>query len=216
MNTEPEKDEPETTEEQKQEQDHLSPEPENDSSAQEEETAQEEKGQFALLEAELEQTKDQMLRAMAEADNTRKRLLRERDDIRKYAVSGFARDILDFSDNFRRALDSIPDDMMNDTDERIKNVITGVQTMEKELLKTLEKHNIKKIEPMGEIFNPNFHEAMFEAPGTGQPAGTIIELIEPGYVLHDRLLRPARVGIAKDEGQNTPPESPGGQVDREI
>lgn len=156
--------------------------------------------QIETLKAELDQAKDQMLRAVAEAENTRKRLLREREDVRKYAVSDFAKDLLDFSDNFRRALESIPPEL-KEADERIVNVISGIEAMEKELLKNFEKHGIKKIEPMDQVFDPNYHEVMFEAPGTGKVAGTIVQLIEPGYVLHDRLLRPARVGVAKDEGQ---------------
>lgn len=155
---------------------------------------------IAALQAELGQAKDQMLRAVAEAENTRKRLMREREDVRKYAISDFARDMLDFSDNFRRALGAIPEDLKA-LDERIKGVIEGIEAMEKEMLRAFDKHGIRKIEPMGEPFNANFHEVMFEAPGTGKPAGTIIQLIEPGYLLHDRLLRPARVGVAKDEGQ---------------
>lgn len=170
---------------------------------------------IAALQAELGQAKDQMLRAMAEAENTRKRLLREREDVRKYAVSDFARDMLDFSDNFRRALTAIPEDLKA-LDERIKGVIEGIEAMEKEVLRAFEKHGIKKIEPLGELFNPNFHEVMFEAPGTGKPAGTITQLIEPGYMLHDRLLRPARVGVAKDEGQGNGGGSPGGRVNTEV
>lgn len=209
---------PEEERNEEEQEDRLTPEPEDAyEGSPEPETPQEEpeEDRVSALENELHQAKDQMLRAMAEADNTRKRLLKEREDIRKYAVSDFARDMLGFSDNFKRALDSIPEGLA-ETDERIKNVITGVETMGKELLKTLEKHGINKIEPMGEMFDPNFHEAMFEAPGTGQPAGTIIELIEPGYILHNRLLRPARVGVAKDDGATPPPESPGGTVDQEA
>ncbi len=168
------------------------------------------------LEDELDRARDQALRAVAEAENTRKRLLREREDVRKYAVADFARDLLDFADNFRRALDSLPAEAA-ESDERIKNVMTGIEAMGSELRRTMEKHHIRKIEPIGEPFDPNYHEAMFEAPGTGQPAGTVIEMIEPGYVLHDRLLRPARVGIAKDDGSNgTPPGHPGGQIDTEA
>lgn len=171
------------------------------------------------LEKELDQTKDQMMRALAEAENTRRRSLKDREDIRKYAVSEFAKDLLDFSDNFQRALEAIPAELM-ESDERIKNVLTGINAMETELLKTFDKHGIKKIEPLDEPFDPNFHEVMFESPGTGKAAGIIVQIIEPGYVLHDRLLRPARVGIAKDEGQgntgNNPQNDPGSQIDTEA
>lgn len=171
---------------------------------------------IAELEAELDKSKENMLRALAESENTRRRASKDVQDARKYAVASFARDLLDFSDNFRRALDSIPDDL-KEVDERISNVLTGIEAMEKDLLKTFDKNGIKKIEPIGEIFDPNYHEVMFEAPGSGQPAATIIELIEPGYVLGDRLLKPARVGIAKDEGQGgNAPEEPGSQIDQEV
>ncbi len=170
--------------------------------------------QIETLLAELDKTKDQMMRALAEAENTRRRSIKDREDVRKYAVSEFARDLLDFSDNFGRALGSIPPELM-DLDERLKNVLTGIEAMETVLLKTFDKHGIKKIEPMDEPFNPNFHEVMFESPGTGKPAGTIIQIIEPGYVLHDRLLKPARVGIAKDEGQGSAP-STGDNIDTQA
>jgi molecular chaperone GrpE len=160
---------------------------------------------IAALEDELRNAKDQILRALAETENTRKRGLKDRDDARKYAVTDFARDLLDFSDNFSRALASIPAEAAGD--ERIKGVMDGLRAMEGSLLATLDKHGIKKITPLGEPFNPNFHEVMFEAPGSGKPPGTIVQVVDSGYVLHDRLLRPARVGIARDEGRNS------GQVD---
>lgn len=154
-----------------------------------------------ILRAELEKMKDQALRAMAEAENTRRRLLREREDVRKYAIADFAKDLLDFSDNFSRALGAIPAEAKNE--DLFRNVIEGIESMSKDLVRTMEKHGITKIEPMNEPFNPNFHEALFEAPGTGKPAGMVVEVIEPGYVIQERLLRPARVGIAKDEGQGS-------------
>ncbi len=169
------------------------------------------------LEAELGRTKEHMLRALAETENTRKRAQRERDDINKYAISAFAKDLLDFADNFRRALDAIPTDLKETADEPLKSVLSGLDAMEREMLSTLEKNHIRKLEPIGEIFNPNFHEVMFETPETDKPAGTIIQLIEPGYILHDRLLRPARVGVAKDNGSNTPSaDDPGHKVDQEV
>ena len=113
-------------------------------------------------------------------------------------MSGFARDLLAVSDNLRRALEAVPADLVND--ERIKALLSGIEATERELLRTFEKNGIRKIEPVGEPFNPNFHEVMFEAPGTGQPPGTIVQVIEAGYVISDRLLRPARVGVAKNDG----------------
>ena len=168
------------------------------------------------LEAQLADFKDKYVRAVAETENMRKRNARERQDISKYAVSSFAKDLLDFSDNFRRAMDSLPAELLEE-DQRIKNTLGGIEAMERELLKIFEKHGIQKMEPMDEIFDPNFHEVMFESPGSGKPAGTIVQIIEPGYMLHDRLLRPARVGIAKDDGSSdeTPPQG-GTNIDEEI
>lgn len=174
--------------------------------------------QIEALQAELDKAKDQMMRALADAENTRRRGIKDREDVKKYAISEFARDLLDFSDNFRRALDSIPDDL-KDIDDRLKNVLTGIEAMESTLLKTFDKHGIKKIEPLDEPFNPNFHEVMFESAGTGKPPGTIVQIIEPGYIVNDRLLRPARVGIAKDDGGATDSDSEGpqgGNIDTEA
>lgn len=147
------------------------------------------------LEAAAVDAKDKMMRALADAENTKRRALKERDDAGKYAVSSFAKDLLDFSDNFHRALASIPPELHDD--ERIASIITGLEAMDAQLMKTFDKNGIKKIEPMGEPFNPNFHEVMFEAPTPGQPAGIVIQVVESGYVLNDRLLRAAKVGISK-------------------
>lgn len=148
------------------------------------------------LREELAQMKDQALRALAEAENVRKRAVKEREDARKFAISAFAKDLLDFADNFGRALQAIPSELA-ETDERVKGVIEGISAMDKDLLSTLGKHGITRIEPLDEMFDPNLHEVMFEAPMPDKQPGTIIQLIEPGYLLNDRLLRPARVGVAK-------------------
>ncbi len=163
--------------------------------------------QISDLQQQLAATRDQGLRALAEADNARKRALKDREDASKYAVSNFARDLLDYTDNFKRAIDSIPEELKHSGDERITNLLTGLEAMQRQLLQTFEKNGIKKLEPRDEPFNPHFHEVMFEVPGTGKPAGMIIQLVDAGYILHDRLLRPARVGVAKDEGQGGPTQS---------
>jgi molecular chaperone GrpE len=162
-----------------------------------------------LLQAELDKTKDQMLRALAEAENNRKRALKERDDASKYAVTSFAKDLINVADNLRRALDAVPADML--ADGRFKGLVEGIEATEREMLRAFEKTGIRKIMPDGELFNPNYHEVMFEGPAGGKPPGTVIQVIESGYILHDRLLRPARVGVAKDEGQGT--GKPGSQID---
>ena len=171
----------------------------------------------AKLKAELEQVKDALMRALADADNTRKRAVKERQDAAKFAAAGFARDMLDIADNLRRALDAIPADLIEEQPQ-VKSLHEGVEGTEKLLLAAFEKNGIVRLDPSGDIFDPNFHEVMFEAPVPGQPAGTIIEVLEVGYVLNDRLLRPARVGVVKDDGQGggAPSSDPGGQIDTQA
>lgn len=167
------------------------------------------------LQAELEAAKDQMIRALADAENTRKRAQKEREDTAKFAVSSFAKDMLDIADNLRRALEAVPSDLL-ESEPRLKNLVNGIEATERTLLRAFEKHGITRIEPKEEIFNPNFHEVMFEAPMPGKPAGTIIQVMETGYMLHDRLLRPARVGVVRDDGQANNaagPAQPGGHID---
>jgi molecular chaperone GrpE len=176
------------------------------------------------LQAELEQTKDKMLRAVADAENTKRRALKDRDDAQKFSISSFARDILPVADNLRRALEAIPDEMK--ADERITNLIEGIEVTERELLRSFERHGLKKIEPLDQIFDPNFHEVMFEAPFPDKAAGTVIQVMEAGYTLHERLIRPARVGVAKDTGQGhgtggasgapPSPSEPGQNIDTEA
>lgn len=169
---------------------------------------------LAELEAENARLKDHMLRALAESENIRKRALKEREDAGKFAISGFARDLLDVADNFRRALDAIPEDARTGETPLFKTLIDGIEAVERTLLRTFEKHGIHKLEPIGEPFDPNFHEVMFEAPMPGKAPGTVIQLIDPGYVLNDRLLRPARVGVAKSGGEG--PESSNRHIDATV
>lgn len=170
------------------------------------------------LQDELDKAKDQMIRAMAETENIRKRAAKEREDARKFSIAGFAKDLLAVADNLRRALDSVPTDLL-DTEPRLQAVIGGIEATERELLKSFEKNGITKLVPGEEIFNPNLHEVMFEAPSPGKPAGTIIQVVECGYMLHDRLIRPARVGVVKDDGSSAPSgndASPGGHIDTQA
>ncbi len=149
----------------------------------------------AVLEAELAEHKDRLLRALAEAENTRRRAQRERDDATKYAISGFAKELLSAADNLRRALDSLPEAEAGD--ERTRSLLAGVAATERELLSVFERHGIRRIDPMGERFDHNLHQAIFEVERGDRPPGTIVEVLQPGYQLHDRLLRPAMVGVAK-------------------
>ncbi len=150
---------------------------------------------IAKLENDCNDMRDKMMRALAEAENTRKRGEKMQEDTKKYAVSSFAKDMLDIADNLRRALDAISEDQL--ADETVKTLYDGVAATERVMLSNFEKQGIKKIEPTEGKFDPNFHEVMFEAETPGKQAGEIIQLLEAGYVLNDRLLRPARVGVAK-------------------
>ena len=168
--------------------------------------------QIAALQDDLLQAKDRMMRALADAENTRKRAVKDREDAGKFAIAGFARDLLGFSDNFKRALEAIPADL-KEIDPRVEGVIEGVSAMRRELLSVFEAHGVRKIEPIDEMFDPNYHEVMFEAPMPDKQPGIIIQVVEPGYVIKDRLLRAAKVGIAK-AGESAPtPTDPGSNVD---
>ncbi len=155
------------------------------------------------LEAELADLKDRLLRALAETENARRRAQREREDTLRYAIAGFAKDLLSAADNLRRALDSLPEAEAGDA--RTRGLIAGVAATERELLAAFERHGIRRIDPKGERFDHNYHQAVFEAENTGQPGGTVVEVLQPGYVLHDRLLRPAMVGVAREGPKPTPP-----------
>jgi molecular chaperone GrpE len=153
-------------------------------------------------EAEVGRLKDQLLRALADTENVRRRAEREKEDASKYAVATFARDMLSVADNLRRALESLPPEQA--PNDATRNLLTGVEATERELLGVFERRGLKRIEPMGERFDPNFHQAMFEVPNSGQPAGTVVQVLQPGYLIFDRLLRPALVGVAKAESADTP------------
>ena len=171
---------------------------------------------MAELEAELAQAKDRFLRALAETENVRRRARRDLEDASKYAIAVFAKSLLAVADNMRRALDSIPATggekpagageepaQSGEENELLKQLAEGVEIVERELLTAFEKHGIRKIEPLGEKFDHGFHQAMFEVEDADKPAGTIVQILEPGYLIHDRLLRPAMVAVAKDKSEDT-------------
>jgi molecular chaperone GrpE len=154
-----------------------------------------------LLNVQISDLKDQLLRTMAESENIRKRTLKEVEQAKKYSHISFVRDLVSSVDNLKRALDSVPDDKM-DLPEPITNLILGLEIIEKEIVTTLERHNIKQISPLGEKFDYNFHQAMFEVPTNDSEPGVIVEVSQNGYLLYDRLVRPAMVGISKKFEQN--------------
>ncbi|NNE85417.1 MAG: nucleotide exchange factor GrpE [Alphaproteobacteria bacterium] len=154
---------------------------------------------IAELEEELAGVKDQFLRFMAEAENVRKRSERQLAEAHKYGVANFARAVLTVADDLSRALAAVPEDQRNG-DGLLQTLLGGVEAVERELVRAFEAHNIERIDPVGEPFDPNFHEAMYEVPDSEYPNGTVAQVVQPGYRLHDRLLRPARVGVAKGDG----------------
>jgi molecular chaperone GrpE len=153
-------------------------------------------GREAALEAELADAKDRMLRALAEIENLRRRSARELDEARKYAITGFARELLEVDDNLSRALDSIPPRAADEIGF-VKTLADGIALTQKALAACFERHRVAKVTPaIGEKFDHNRHQAMFEVE-SDQPPGTIAQVLQPGYVIADRLLRPALVGVAK-------------------
>ena len=146
--------------------------------------------------AERDQLKDQLLRALADTENMRRRSEREATNVRKYGHTPFARDLVGAIDNLARVVESGPENL-DQADETVRSLITGIQLSWTELQSVIEKHGIKRVEPLGEKFDYNLHQAMFEMPTNDQPSGMVLEVVQHGYVLHDRLLRPAMVGVSK-------------------
>ena len=146
--------------------------------------------------AENAKLKDQLLRTLAELENTRKRAEREREQTRKFSIADFARDLLSASDNLRRALEAAPENR-DGLDDNLRNLVIGVEMTEKDLLAAFDKHGIRKIDPLGEAFDYNFHQAMFEVENADYAAGTVMQVLQAGYAIGDRLLRPAMVGVSK-------------------
>jgi len=153
------------------------------------------------LQTKNEELKDQLMRTLAESENLRKRTIKDVDQAKKYSHISFVRDLVSSVDNFKRALDSLPEDKA-DLPEPIKNLIIGLEIVEKEINSTFEKHNLKQISPLGEKFDYNFHQAMFEVPTNDTEPGIVIEVSQIGYLLYDRLVRPAMVGISKKIEEN--------------
>lgn len=148
---------------------------------------------IAELEAQLAEMRERSLRSLAEVDNVRKRAQREVEDTRKYAVSGFAKELLDVADNLRRALDAAP----KDPDAALKNFLVGVEATERQLVSAFEKAGIRKMEPLGKPADPNLHQIMMEIDAGDAAPMTVVQVLRDGYTIHDRLLREAYVGVAR-------------------
>jgi molecular chaperone GrpE len=152
------------------------------------------------------ESKDRLLRTLAEMENLRKRTEREVGDSRQYAIASFARDILAVADNMDRALEALDKELREKADPAAKALLDGVELTERELMKVLEKHGVKKFDPAkGEKFDPNLHQAMYEVSDPSQPAGTVAQVIQPGYMIGERMLRPALVAVAKGGRKATTP-----------
>src|SRR5690348_13988883 len=149
----------------------------------------------AALETEVASLKDQLLRTLAETENMRRRAQREREDTAKYAVSSFAKELVAVADNLRRAVDAVTPEQ-READEALKNLLTGIEATERQLHAAFDRAGIKKMEALGETFDPNFHQVVFEVENTGKPGGTIVQVLQDGYTIHGRLLREAMVGAA--------------------
>lgn len=146
---------------------------------------------------ENEEYKDRALRLAAEMENLRRRTARDVHDARAYAIANFAREMLQVSDNLTRALDAIPAEAKESGDAGFKALIEGVELTGRSMLAALERHGVKKLDPEGEKFDPNFHQAMFEVPNPDIASGTVVQVVQTGFVIGDRVLRPAMVGVSK-------------------
>lgn len=172
--------------------------------------------EVSALRAEVEALKDRALRAMAEVENVRKRLERERDEARTYSVSRFARDMLTVADNLNRALAAFTPEVRAKTDDAVKAVLEGVDATSRELGAALGRHGIKPIAAEGQRFDPNLHQAIAEVPSRDAQPGTVVNVVQPGYLIGDRLLRPAMVTVAKPDGTPPPPNGAGQGFDTRV
>ena len=158
--------------------------------------------EFAVLQslqAEVEVLKDQRLRALAEAENIRRRADKEKNDASQYAVTKFARDMVGIADNFARALAAVPADVRAAADPQVQAVLDGVEATDRQLIQTLERYGVKPVDTSDGKFDPNLHQAIAEVPGNGKPAGSIVDVVQSGFMIGDRLLRPAMVTVAKKD-----------------
>src|SRR5579871_2187703 len=162
-----------------------------------------EEGSVEALTREVAEAKDKVLRTLAEMENLRQRTRKEVADARSYGIAAFARDVLDIADNLQRALDAVPAEARAAADPGLKALIEGVELTERSLLNALEKNGVKKFDPSGEKFDPNFQQAMYEVPDASVPSGTVVQVVQAGYTIGDRVLRPALVAVSKG-GAKTP------------
>jgi molecular chaperone GrpE len=168
----------------------------------------------AALEADIASLNDKILRLAAELENTRRRADREKQDASRYAIASFARDLLGVADNFERALAVLPAEGAAVSPEAASSFATGVRMTERALAAALERHGVKRIDPKGEKFDPNLHQAVAQAPAAGVPAGHVAETAQPGFVIGERVLRAAMVIVST--GEPAPPAAPGAHIDTRV
>jgi molecular chaperone GrpE len=156
------------------------------------------------LRAENADIRDRFLRMVAEMENLRRRTDRDVKDAKSYSVAGFARDMLAVSDNLRRALDAVPEDVRQNADQALAMLLEGVELTERSMLSALERHGVRKIDAEGQKFDPNFHQAMFEIPNPEVPNNTVLQVVQAGFTIGDRVLRPAMVGVSKGGPKGEP------------
>ena len=161
------------------------------------EETHEEKTKVLSVEEKLEDAENRLLRTLAETENLRKRYEREKEDLSNYVISNFAKETLAILDNLQRALSSIKTNDFKDTDENIKTFVEGIELTEKQIITIFEKFKIEKVKSLDSNFDPNFHQAMFEVESEDKEPGTVVEVVQEGYKIGDRLLRPALVGVSK-------------------
>src|SRR5215471_7801823 len=160
---------------------------------------------------EVAEARDKLLRTLAEMENLRQRTRREVADAKIYGITGFARDVLDIADNLQRALDAVPAEVRDTADPGLKSLIDGVELTERSLLNTLEKNGVRKFDPTGEKFDPNFQQAMYEVPDPTVPSGTVVQVVQAGFMIGDRVLRPALVGVSKGGAKAAPAAANGNE-----
>jgi molecular chaperone GrpE len=163
-----------------------------------------EEGSVEALTKEVADARDKMLRTLAEMENLRRRTAKEVADARAYGITGFARDILEIADNLQRAIDALPAEAKASADPGIKAFVEGVELTERSLLNSLEKNGVKKFDPTGEKFDPNFQQAMYEVPDASVPSGTVVQVVQAGFMIGERVLRPALVGVSKGGAKAAP------------
>lgn len=159
------------------------------------------------LYAENSSLKDKVLRTLAEMENLRRRTEREVAEAKVYGIRAFARDMLSFADNLRRAIDSLPPEVRASAAGPLKTLIEGIELTERDFQTRLARHGVRKLEPLGQKFDPNVHEALFEVPDASVPSGTVVQVVEAGYVIGERVLRPAKVGVARGGPKTAAPEN---------